>query len=52
MLNNYTLLYKRKWLEMMKTKIGLFGEYKDDEILINNLLTLMKMKMQIIQILY
>ena len=42
MLNNYTLLYKRKWLEMMKTKIGLFGEYKDDEILINNLLTLMK----------
>ena len=42
MLNNYTLSYKRKWLEMMKTKIGLFGEYKDDEILINNLLTLMK----------
>ena len=42
MLNNFTLSYKRKWLEMMKTKIGLFGEFKDDEILINNLLTLMK----------
>ena len=42
LLNNYTLLYKRKWLEMMKTKIGLFGEYKNDEILINSLLTLMK----------
>ena len=44
MLNNYTLSYKKKWLEMMKTKIGLFGEYKDDEILINNLLSLMKNK--------
>ena len=28
MLNNYTLSYKKKWLEMMKTKIGLFGELK------------------------
>ena len=28
MLNNFTLSYKKKWLEMMKTKIGLFGELK------------------------
>ena len=29
-------------IKMMKIKIGLFNEDKDDEILINNLLTLMK----------
>ena len=37
-INNFGELYKKKWLEMMKKKLGLFGENSQDENLINNLL--------------
>ncbi len=42
LVNNFAFTYRKKWLEMMKAKIGLFGECKDDEELINNLLLWMK----------
>ena len=40
-INNFGELYKKKWLEMMKKKLGLFGENSQDENLINNLLSWM-----------
>jgi len=41
-LNNFTNLYKKYWLQMMRRKIGLFGEHPQDENLINDLLEWMK----------
>ena len=37
-INNFGELYKKSWLEMMRKKIGLFGEDVNDEALIDNLL--------------
>ena len=37
-INNFEILYEKKWLNMMRDKLGLFGEYKEDEVLILNLL--------------
>ena len=39
--NNFDIVYKKCWLEMMRKKIGLFGDKPQDENLINNLLTWM-----------
>ncbi len=36
--NNFGTLYKKYWFEMMRKKIGLFGEQTQDENLINDLL--------------
>ena len=41
-INNFGLLYKKKWLEMMRNKLGLFGEEIEDENLIDNFLLWMK----------
>ncbi len=40
-INNFGNFYNKSWFEMMKKKIGLFGEEKNDEILINDLLSWM-----------
>jgi len=37
-LNEFGLIYKKHWLEMMREKLGLFGEEREDEDLINQLL--------------
>ena len=37
-LDYFSALYKKNWLQMMRNKIGLFGEEKQDENLINDLL--------------
>ena len=37
-INKFGTLYKKKWLMMMRKKIGLFEELNDDESLINDLL--------------
>ena len=37
-INNFEILYEKKWLNMMRDKLGLFGEDKEDEVLILNLL--------------
>ena len=37
-INNFSLIYEKKWLEMMKKKLGLLGENTQDKNLINNLL--------------
>ena len=42
--NNFGNIYKKLWLEMMRKKIGLFGEEIQDESLINDLLTWMNKK--------
>jgi len=42
--NNFSKVYKKHWIEMMRKKIGLFGEYSQDENLINDLLDLMNKK--------
>ena len=36
--NNFSTIYKKYWIEMMRKKIGLFGEDIQDENLINDLL--------------
>ena len=41
-IDNFQIIYERKWLNMMRDKLGLFGEDKDDLRLINNLLNWMK----------
>ncbi len=40
-INNFGEIYKKKWLEMMRKKIGLIEEKSEDEKLINDLLSLM-----------
>jgi len=41
-IDNFQNTYEKKWLNMMRDKLGLFGEDKNDLTLINNLLNLMK----------
>jgi len=41
-INNFEKLYEEKWLNMMRDKLGLFGEDKDDKHLIFELLTWME----------
>jgi uncharacterized protein YdiU (UPF0061 family) len=41
-IDNFQNIYEKKWLNMMKSKLGLFGENKDDQDLINSLLNWMK----------
>ena len=41
-IDNFSSIYKKSWLKMMRRKLGLFGEEKNDEILINDLLSWMK----------
>ena len=40
--NKFNTLYEECWLNMMRSKIGLFGNEKEDKNLINNLLSWMK----------
>ena len=42
MINNFEKLYEEKWLNMMRDKLGLFGEDKEDKNLIFELLTWME----------
>lgn len=41
-INNFEKIYEDKWLNMMRDKLGLFGEDKNDKKLISDLLTLMQ----------
>jgi uncharacterized protein YdiU (UPF0061 family) len=41
-INNFEKLYEEKWLNMMRDKLGLFGEDRDDKYLIFELLTWME----------
>ena len=41
-INNFENIYENKWLNMMRDKLGLFGENKDDKNLIQDLLEWMK----------
>ena len=41
-IDNFQKIYEIKWLNMMRDKLGLFGEDKDDKKLINNLLSWME----------
>ena len=41
-INNFEKLYEEKWLNMMRDKLGLFGEDKEDKNLIFGLLTWME----------
>jgi uncharacterized protein YdiU (UPF0061 family) len=43
-IDNFQNIYEIKWLNMMRDKLGLFGEDKNDVELINNLLNWMKTK--------
>jgi len=43
-IDNFQNIYEIKWLNMMRDKLGLFGEDKNDIELINNLLNWMKTK--------
>ena len=43
-INDFSKIYKKSWLEMMRKKLGLFGEETEDENLINNLLSWMNQK--------
>ena len=40
-INNFGIVYKKNWLEMMRKKLGMFGEEAEDENLINTLLSWM-----------
>ena len=40
-INNFGTIYKKYWLQMMRKKLGLFGEETEDENLINDLLSWM-----------
>jgi serine/tyrosine/threonine adenylyltransferase len=40
-LYRFSLLYKEKWLTMMRAKLGLFGEHKGDDQLVSDLLNWM-----------
>jgi len=41
-IDNFQNIYEKKWLNMMRDKLGLFGEHKDDKKLINDLLNWME----------
>ena len=41
-INNFQKIYELKWLNMMRNKLGLFGENKNDHNLIKSLLNWMK----------
>jgi len=41
-IDNFEKIYQKKWLNMMRDKLGLFGEDKGDKELINNLLSWME----------
>jgi uncharacterized protein YdiU (UPF0061 family) len=41
-IDNFQKIYENKWLNMMRDKLGLFGEVKDDKKLINDLFDWMK----------
>ena len=41
-INNFENIYETRWLNMMRNKLGLFGEDKNDEKLISDLLDWMK----------
>ena len=41
-IDNFQNIYEEKWLNMMRDKLGLFGEHKDDKKLINDLLNWME----------
>ena len=41
-IDNFQKIYETKWLNMMRDKLGLFGEDKDDKKLIDNLLSWME----------
>lgn len=42
LIDNFQNIYENKWLNMMRDKLGLFGEDKNDKKLINNLFDWMK----------
>ena len=42
LIDNFQNIYEKKWLNMMRDKLGFFGEDKNDKLLINNLLDWMK----------
>ncbi len=42
MINQFPDMYQRKWLSMMRAKLGLFGEFKEDSALISDLLDWMQ----------
>ena len=42
LIDNFQNIYEEKWLNMMRDKLGLFDEYKNDLTLINKLLDWMK----------
>ncbi len=42
LIENFQKIYEDKWLKMMKTKLGIFGEENEDRKLINDLLDWMK----------
>ncbi len=43
-INTFDNIYKNRWLEMMRNKLGIFGEETEDENLINSLLDWMLYK--------
>ena len=44
LINTFSLLFKDKWLQMMKKKLGIKDKSEDDEELINNLIKWMQQK--------
>ena len=42
-IDNFEKIYEKKWLNMMRDKLGLFGEDKEDKKLINDLLNWMEL---------
>ncbi len=42
LIDNFQNIYEDKWLNMMRDKLGLFGEHKNDKKLINDLFDWMK----------
>ena len=44
LINTFSLLFKDKWLQMMKKKLGIKDQSEDDEELINNLIKWMQQK--------
>ena len=44
LINTFSSLFKDKWLQMMKKKLGIKDQSKDDEELINNLIKWMQQK--------
>ncbi len=44
LINTFSLLFKDKWLQMMKKKLGINDHSEDDEELINNLIKWMQQK--------